>query len=448
MVVWEIAIVLLLILLNGYFSMSELAIVSARRIRLQQMAEQGRRGAGIAIALAEDPGRFLSTVQVGITLVGVLTGAYGGATLAGYVAAWLRGLPFVGGSADALAFGLVVVAITYLTLIVGELVPKRVALVAAERIAIRVAGPMRLLARIAAPIVWLLQRSTEGVLALLGIAREKEAPVSEEEVRMMIAEGTNAGVFHQAEREMIESILRLADRTVQAIMTPRFDVVWLDSAAPPEEIRAKLAASGHSRLIVCKGEIDELQGVVQTKDIVDQAMQGRGFDLAAAIRPALVVHESTTTLRLLEIFRSAAVHMAVIVDEYGSLVGIATPMDILTAIAGDLPEPGRDEPPEAMRRDDGSWLIDGLMDLDGAERLLGRSGMREGHDFNTLAGFVLWRLGRLPRPGDAFEWEGYRFEVVDMDGRRIDKVLAAPLPEPGHEADMLPSPDDAGDGRP
>ena len=446
---WEIAIVLLLILLNGYFAMSELAVVSARRARLQMMAEQGVRGARTAIALAEDPGRFLSTVQVGITLVGVLTGAFGGATISGYLAVWLRQIPAVAGSADGLALGIVVVVITYVTLIAGELVPKRLALVAAEGIAIRVSRPMKLLSRVAAPVVWLLQKSTEGILALFGIKKQQTSTVSEDEVKMMIAEGTSTGVFHKAEGHMIERLLRLADRSVQAIMTPRFDVVWLDTTDSWETIRDEIATSGHSRLPVCRGTIDEVVGVVQTKDLVDANLSVQSYVLDSVLRQPLVVHESTTILRLLEMFREAAVHMAVIVDEYGSLVGIATPMDILTAIAGDLPEAGNEEAPEAKQREDGSWLIDGMIDIERVETLLERRDMRGGHDFNTLAGFVLWRLGRLPDAGDVIEWQGLRFEVVDMDGRRVDKVLVQPIAmATGDEDPTLPSPGDAGEDRP
>ena len=444
---WEIAIVLFLVLLNGYFSMSELAVVSARRARLQHLADQRVRGARTAIALAEDPGRFLSTVQVGITLVGVLTGAFGGASLAGYLAAWLRPIPALEGWADGIALAVVVLAITYVTLIAGELVPKRLALIAPESIALRVSRPMRFLSRIGGPIVWVLQKSTDGVLALFGVDRTKSPTVSEDEVRMMIAEGTSAGVFHQAERHMIERLLRLADRSVQAIMTPRFDVVWLDTNDAWEVVRREIAASGHSRLLVCRGEIDEVVGVVQTKDLVDINLHVSGFDLKKVVRQPLVVHESTTILRLLEMFREAPVHMAVIVDEYGSLVGLATPIDILGGIAGDLPEAGNEDVPEATRREDGSWLIDGMMDIERAETLLERRDMRGDHDFNTLAGFVLWRLGRLPHAGDAIEWEGLRFEVIDMDGRRVDKVLVQPATPPSVEQGEtpLPSGGDAGE---
>ena len=420
---WEIGVVLLLVLLNGYFSMSELAVVSARRGRLQQLADQGVRGARTAIALAEDPGKFLSTVQIGITLVGVLTGAFGGAAIAGYIAVWLRRIPVLEGYADGLALGLVVVAITYVSLIVGELVPKRLALLAPDRIAVRVARPMRLISRIGAPVVWLLQRSTEGVLTLFGVDRQKASTVSEDEVRMMIAEGASTGVFHQVERQMIERLLRLADRSVQAIMTPRFEVVWLDISDDWDVVRREIAASQHSRLPVCRGEIDEVVGVLQTKDLVDVNLQVRSLDLPTMLRQPLIVHESTTLLRLLEMFREAAVHMAIIIDEYGSLVGIATPMDILSGIAGDLPELGNQELPEALQREDGSWLIDGMLDIERVETLLAQRDMRGEHDFNTLAGFILWRLGRLPNTGDAIEWNGLRFEVVDMDGRRVDKIM-------------------------
>jgi putative hemolysin len=422
---FEILVVLGLVALNGYFAMSELAVVSARRARLQAMADGGRRGARIALALQADPTRFLSTVQIGITLIGVLAGAYSGATLATVLSAWLLERGLSGATADALAIGIVVVVITYLSLIIGELVPKRLALADAAGIAARVAPPMRLLSRIGAPLVWLLERSTELALKVLGRSADTPAHVTEEEIKAMVAEGAQAGVLHEAEREMIEGVLRLADRPVRAIMTPRVDIAWLDVAAGAEAVRETMKASGHSRLPVCRGELDDVVGIVEAKDIAAALMQGERLDLEALARAPLIVPESTPVLRLIERFRASPIHMAVVLDEYGSVEGIATPADMLSAIAGAFPE-GAESLPEASRREDGSWLVDGRMDIHQVERVLGVSGMAEGHEFSTLAGFVLWRLRRVPKVAEELVWRGWRFEVVDMDGRRIDKILVVP----------------------
>lgn len=420
----EIIIILALIILNGIFSMSEASIIASRKARLQQTAEKDA-GAKTALDLAEEPNRFLSTVQIGITLIGVLAGAYSGATLAAVLGAYLVDWGLSSGTANALAIGIVVVVITYLSLIIGELVPKRLALADAAGIASRVAPPMRLLSRIGGPLVWLLQGSTELVLRLLGQGGERSSHVTEEEIRAMVAEGAEAGVIKEAEREMIEGVMRLADRPVRAVMTPRIDVTWLDVDAAPDAVREALATSGHSRLPVCRGELDDVVGIAQAKDIAAMAMEGRPLDLEALARTPIIVPESTPVLRLIERFRTAPTHMALVLDEYGSVEGIVTPADLLSAIAGTFPE-GEQDLPEAARREDGSWLIDGRMDVHDVERALQLTDMAEGHEFSTLAGFVLWHLRRVPKVAEQLEWHGWRFEVVDMDGRRIDKILALP----------------------
>lgn len=425
MLIWELTLVAVLILLNGFFAMSELAIVSARRARLQHMAQSGNRGARRALMLAEDPTGFLSTVQVGITLVGIFAGAYGGATLAEPLAVLLRRVPQIGGSADDLALGIVIVAITYLSLIAGELVPKRIALNNAERIAALVAAPMHLLAKAGRPVVWFLGISTEAVLALLRIRPKAESTVSEEEVRMMIAEGTDAGVFEPAEREMIESVLAMADRTVRAIMVPRPEVVWLDVGDPAEMILSEIRESGHSRFPVSEGDLDQDLGIVHAKDLLDQFARDGRIDLRSASREPLYVPETMPILKLIDRFRATAMHMAVVVDEHGSFEGLVTPTDVLTAIAGALPEHPGEDTSEAVQREDGSWLLDGRIPIDKVERTLDVRDMREDEDFVSLAGFVLYRCGHVPQVGEAFVWRGWRFEVVDLDGRRIDKVLAS-----------------------
>ena len=423
-------ILLLLILVNGLFAMAELAVFSSRPTRLRQMADGGSRGARAALRLLEEPTRFLSTVQIGITLIGVLAGVYSGARFAAPLGEWLAGFgrlaPIVEYT-DTIAYGIVVVLVTYLSLVIGELVPKRWALTNPEAMAALVARPMEIVAQASAPLVWLLRGSTELVVRALGLRKSTSRGVTEEEIRAMIAEGTRAGVFHIDEHRMIEGVLRLPDRTVRSIMIPRGDVVWLDVADSRETVWNAVRASSHSRYPVCRGEFDELLGVVQTGDLADWLRDPAAGDLASKLRAPLIVHESTRILRLLDLFRESKLNFAVVVDEHGSIEGIVTPANILTAIAGELPEAASEEVPEAVVRDDRSWLIDGRLPIDEVERLLGRGAMRSGDDYTTLAGFVLAQLGHLPATGEHFRWRGMRFEVVDMDGRRIDKLLVQRL---------------------
>jgi putative hemolysin len=426
-VLWEIAVLFLLILLNAFFAMSELAIVSARRPRLVNLVEDGRRGARRALALHDNPNRFLSTVQVGITLIGILAGAYSGARVATSLKAILIENAVSSELAEPLAFGAVVLATTYLSLIIGELVPKQVALNNAEAIASAVAPPMTWLSRIAAPVVWFLEVSTRMVLNLLRLPTKRKSTVTEEEVKTMIAEGTEAGVFAAAERDMIDGVLKLADRPVRSIMTPRFDVVWLDPTDPPEEIHKRIAESGHSRFPVGRGSVEAIEGVVRAKDLLDQVMAGKPFDLTACIRLPTFVHDGASILKLLEVFRASPLHMAIVVDEYGVFEGLVTPSDILAAIAGAFPQIDEGEEPQAVQREDGSWLLDGMMPVDEVEKLLMRKGMAGEGDYHTLAGFMLWQLGHLPHTGEHFDWNGLSFEVVDMDGRRIDRVLVSEI---------------------
>jgi putative hemolysin len=422
--IWELLVIILLIVVNGFFAMSELAIVSARRVRLQQLAE-GRRakGARAALELAENPSHFLSTVQIGITLIGIVAGAYGGSTVAERLAPQLNAVPWIAPHGGQVAFALVVAGITYLSLIIGELAPKRLALVNAERIAVAVAGPMRMLSRVALPLAWLLGASTEALLRLLRLPTTREQTVTEEEVKSLIAEGTQSGVFDPAERQMIEGVLRLADRTVRAIMTPRPDVLWLDPDDPPAAIATEIRDGGYSRFPVCRGDVDEVQGIVSAKALLDQTLRGQPFDLRAALVQPMIVHDGTPVLRLLELFKQSTVHMAVVVDEYGSVEGIVTLTDILESIAGELPEAGQDPDGGAVKREDGSWLVDGMLPVDEVEAKLGVPGLKGEGTYHTLAGFVLERIGHVPTASEHFLWRGHRFEVVDMDGRRIDKVL-------------------------
>jgi putative hemolysin len=419
-------ILVALILVNGLFAMAELSLFSSRATRLRQLGQEGSLGARAALRLLDDPTRFLSTVQFYITLIGVLAGVYSGARFAAPLAGWLAQFELLAPVVrylDTTAYGIVVVGVTFLSLIIGELVPKRWALTNPEAIAARLAPLMEALALVSKPFVWVLQGSTELVVRLLGLRATTSRAVSEEEIRSMIAEATHTGIFHVAEHQMIEGVLRLPDRTVRSIMVPRGDVMWLDAADSRETVWNAVRTSGHSRYPVCRGQLDELVGVVMTGDLAEWLGNREAGELAARARAPLIVHESTRILRLLELFRESKMHFAVIVDEHGSIEGVVTPSDILTAIAGELPEAASEEPAEAVARDDSSWLVDGSMSIDDVERLLGRGNMRSGDDYTTLAGFVLAQLGHLPTTGERFRWREFRFEVADMDGRRIDKLL-------------------------
>ncbi|MBN1238168.1 MAG: HlyC/CorC family transporter [Gammaproteobacteria bacterium] len=423
---FEIVVIVLLILANGVFAMSELAVVSSRRARLRSLERAGSRGAGVALRLMDDPTRFLSTVQIGITLVGVLAGAFSGIALGERLGAWLDQWPLLAPHGQSIAVGAIVLAVTYATLVVGELVPKRIALRRPERIAAFVAPAMQRIARVAGPAVWLLKASTEGMLRLLGVRGGRDITVTEEEVRSLIAEGTRAGVFVARERDMIEGVLRLADRRVRAIMTPRQEVVWIDENAGPEEIAEHMAAHRSSRYPVCRDTIDHIVGIVHTKDLAPALLRGERVRLADhTVRP-LVVPEGVHVLKLLELFRTEGIHMAIVIDEYGATEGVATLADILEAITGDLPERGEEAEHGLVRRSDGSWLVDGSFPIDEFEDRVRLPGLKNAGDFDTVAGFVLHHLERLPAPGDAFEAFDGRFEVVDMDGHRIDKVLYIP----------------------
>lgn len=427
MLIVEALIVLALVFVNAVFAMSELAVVSARRARLQHLADQGSSGAAAALSLQANPTNFLSTVQVGITLVGIIAGAYGGATFSGPLASLIAPLPLIGHWANPIAFVAVVVVITYLSLIIGELVPKRIALESAEAIACRVAPPMRVLAVVGKPVVWFLSISTDAILRLLGIRGTSRETVTEEEVKALIAEGTESGVFHEAERHMIDGVLRLADRAVRSIMVPRPDIVWIDLDDPTERMLEEIRDSGYSRLPAARGDIDTLEGVVFVKDLVPRMRDEAPLDIAAIVREPLYVSEAMTILALLERFKSSRMHMAVVLDEYGTVQGIATPADVLGAIAGDMPEEADADEGASVQREDGSWLLEGAMQPHEAERLIGVSGIERPDRYATLAGFVIDELGRLPQLGEHVDWNGWRFEVVDLDGHRIDKVLARPL---------------------
>jgi putative hemolysin len=434
MLALELAVVALLIVLNGFFAMAELALVSARRPRLAALAERGSAGAAAALRLLDNQARFLSSVQIGITLIGVLAGAFGGATLAEDLAGWLETLGLRPGTAETVGVAVVVAAITYLSLVVGELVPKQIALRDPERVAALAAPPMAALARLAAPLVGLLEVSSRLVLRLLGRHKEPERRVTEEEIRLLVAEGESAGAVEPQERRMIARVLRLGDRSVRALMTPRPEVDWVDLDQGPPAVLERLRASPHARLPAARGAIDEAVGVLHAKDVLRQitgAGDGGGAapDLAALVRPAPAVHDNVDALDVLEALRTSPVDMAFVVDEHGTFEGVVTAADLLEAIAGQFAAHEAEAEPAAARREDGSWLLAGAQPADDMAELL-KLTLPERRDYHTVAGFALGRLGRFPRLGDAFEFGGWRFEVVDIDGRRIDKVLAQPLRKP------------------
>lgn len=420
MVYLEILAVVLLTLLNGVLAMSELALVSSRKSLLKQLASEGSSGAAAAVRLVEDPSRFLSTVQIGITLVGIIAGAFSGATLGQRLGSWLDTFSFIAPHGKAIGISVTVVAITYLSLILGELVPKRVALSQPERVAALVAGPMRWLSVVAAPAVWLLHISTESVLGVLGLSGSRESTVTEDEVKSLIAEGTQAGIFVPQVQEMIEGVLRLADRPVRVIMTPRSLIVWIDVNTSWETMLETIESNHFSRLLVCDGSVDHPLGSVHTKDLLPEALRGNRGSLTDLMSPALFVPESTPVLRLLNTFQKEKVHMAVVVNEYGATEGLVTITDVLESIAGEFPELGEEFDPGIVQREDGSWLVDGMLPMDIIE---GMTGIESEEEVNTVAGFVLQNLGRIPKAGECFTYENVRFEVVDMDGRRIDKVI-------------------------
>ena len=418
----EAGIILTLVLLNGFFAGSELALVSARKARLRARAERGHYGSRVALELLENPTRLLSSVQIGITLVGILTGVYSGAVFAADVAVIFERIPWLAPYADETAFAIVVALVTYLSLILGELVPKRIALAHAETLAAAVAVPMLWVARIAAPLVWLLQVSTEAVTKLLPLRSAPQASLLEDEVRALIATGAKEGVFHRREQEMLEGVLRLADRPVESMMVPRGDIIWLDAKSPLPEVWAEARASGHARFLLCEGELEQLIGVITLADL-GEALRLNAPNVAAYARPPLHVPETVSLLRLLELFRESSVHLAIVTDEYGGIEGLATPADILKAIAGELTDLGSRERAEAIQREDGSWLIDGQLAIHEAEHALGRNDLAHGADYYTFGGFVLWHLGRVPVTGETLTWRDLVIEVVDMDGPRIDKLL-------------------------
>jgi putative hemolysin len=412
-----------LILINGVFAMAELAVVSSRRARLQALVDRDVNGSRRALALASNPGKFISTVQIGITLVGILSGAFSGATLGLWIAGWFVSLGISAGIAEAAGVGVVVAAITYASLIIGELVPKQIALRNPEKIAVKVSPAMTAMAKIASPLVWFLDISGRVVLRALGHKAQSEERVTDEEIRALISEAETAGVIEPGERAMIAGVMRLGDRPVRAVMTPRREVDMVDLSDDPGEIRRKIVETVHSRLPVHEGTLEEIVGVMQAKDLLDAYMRGERPDLRAHVRPAPTIPDTADALDVVGIIKRSPVHMALIHDEYGHFEGVVTNADILEAIVGEFRTDEGLPEPDAMLRDDGSWLISGSMPVDEMAERLSIPVPRE-RAYHTAAGFILNRLGHLPDVGESVDVLGWRFEVVDLDGRRIDKILA------------------------
>ena len=429
----DITLILLLVALNGMFALSEMAVVASRQARLQQLEDQRRGGATAALGLHKEPSRFLSTVQVGITAVGVLSGAVGESLVADPIAAWAAQYELLAPHAQGFGLGVAVALITYLSVVLGELVPKRLALLAPEKVAIFVARPMEWLSRVARPLVWLLTRSSDSVLALLPGRGERGPPVTDEEIAVLMEQGAEAGVFHETEQTLVSNVLRLDERRVTSIMTPRQDFYTIDLDDPEDEIRAGVARAPHNRLLVCRGGTDNLVGVVETSELLSDLVQGKPLDIASRARMPLLVPETSTTTSLLETFREQGVHHALVADEYGEVQGLVTRSDLLDAIVGDIGIAGSVDELGIRRRDDGSWLVDGGLPVEHLQDALDLGPLpgQETHEFTTVAGFVLHQMGRIPEVTDQFTWNGLRFEIVDMDGRRVDKVLVSTRPAGG-----------------
>lgn len=425
----DIAIIFGLVLLNGVFAMSEIAIVSSRQVRLQQAIDKGSEGARVALQLMHEPTRFLSTIQVGITLIGIFAGAYGEASLARRFENWLLQVDSLAPYAESLSTVLMVVCVTYLSLIFGELVPKRLALLNPEAIATIMARPMNMLSRIARPLVVLLSLSTEGILKLLHARKRDEPPIIEEEIHSLVRQGTAAGVLEESEQVMIKNVLRLDDQRVGNIMTLRRDVFYVDIEDSIEENRRKIAGSHYSRIPVCKGGLDNVIGILYAKDMLNRVLADQPLDLTALVKRPLFIPRYATALQLLEQFKKSKIHLAMVVDEHGQTSGLVSTNDVLEAIVGDLPAEDEEYEPDFVEREDGSWLVAGQVDIGAFKEHfdIKRLPEEEQGNYHTLGGLILTVLGQVPRVADTIELGNVRLEVIDMDGNRVDKVLVTSL---------------------
>ena len=440
--VWlELVIIFVLVLANGLFAMSEISVVASRKVRLQQRAEEGDHRAKLALKLAQAPEQFLSTVQVGITLVGVLAGAYGGARLSRPLAAVLSQFPVIGPYAEAVALGVVVAGITVLSIIVGELVPKSIGLRYPESIASWVAGPMMLLSRVGGPLVSVLTASTNAIMRLAGFKPVTGPSLTEDEIRAVISEGAETGVLERAEESIVQRVFQLGDQRVAAIMTPRVDIEWVDVGIGTEELREFLLSHSHTEFVVCESDLEHVLGTVRAAELLPAVLKGGPVDLRPLLRDALFVPDSMPAFKLLEAFRSSHRHLALVMDEFGAVEGLVSVGDLLEGLVGVLPGDPSEADGTFVARGDDSWLVEGSASM---EEVVTRLDLEvpegEAGAYHTLAGFVMARLGRIPRAADTFEFGEVRFEVVDMDGRRVDKVMVTRVPSPQSPPTDLPSP--------
>jgi putative hemolysin len=421
----QFIIIILLVVLNGIFAMSEIAMVSVRKARLHRKARSGDKSAQTALELAENPTRFLSTVQVGITLIGILSGALGGATLASSLAKVFAGIPLIAEYSDGIALTIVVATITYMQLVFGELIPKRIGLNSPENIAIKVSVPMKALSKITAPIVTLLSSSTEIGLRIFGFKSDESPMVTEEEIKLLLQQGTKIGIFEEVEHDLVESVFRLADRRVDAIMTPHTDLEWINLNDPFDEIQEKIIASPYSHFPVAEGNLDNIIGILLLKDFLLATRNGLEPDLKKLLVPPVFVPESMPALKVLESFRSSKNQLALVIDEYGGMLGMVTLFDILKAIVGSIPQDGEKESEMIVQRNDGSWLLDGKLPIDELKEIFTIDELpdEERMGYQTLGGFIMSQLGKIPTEGNRYQWKQYLFEVMDMDANRVDKVL-------------------------
>lgn len=420
----ELIVIAILIALNNILAMTEAALLSVRKARLQQRVNDGDKQAQAALHLTENPNQFLSVIQIGITLIDVLTGAVAGATLAEFLSKELKNIPALAPYSETIGLAVVVLVITYFSIVLGELVPKRLAIQNPEKIASIAARPMLVLSKILSPVVRFLSFSTDLILRIIGARSSTEPPVTEEEIHVLLDQGTQAGIFEVAEQDMVAGVFRLNDRRVYSLMTPRTEIVWLDVRDTPEEVLAKMTEGPYSRFPVCQGSLDNVLGIVKARELLTRSLAGQPIALKECLTPALFIPETTFASRALEVFKENNKKLVLVIDEFGGVTGLLTINDVLEEIVGDI-ETGE---PQATQRQDGSWLLDGMLDVDEFKEIFHLANLPNEDDYETLGGFVMNSLGRIPHTADQFEWQGLRFEVVDMDGRRVDKVLVTTLP--------------------
>lgn len=430
-IIIEIFFVVLLLIANGIFAMAEIAIISSHKTRLQKLINENHQNAKIALDLANNPNNFLSTVQIGITLVGILAGAFGGARIAEKLNVYVSRIDFLSPYSETVSIVFVVLVITYLSLIIGELVPKRIALNNPEKLAAMVARPMCFLSTISSPLVHLLGLSTDAILWILRIKPSLDSPMAEEEIKVLLEQGTKEGTFEAAEQDMVQRIFKFSDQKIVSIMTPRPDIEWLDVNEPVENLCRSITESSYSRLPLAEDDLDKILGIIQVKDLLPDALDGKQLNLVDYLKKPLLVPENTTSLKVLELFKQTGMHIAFVIDEYGGIEGLVTLNDILEAIVGDLPSIDDEEDLEIVKREDGSYLIDGTLFIDEFKELFEVEALpgEENNNYQSLGGFVITYLGKIPSAGEYFIWNSLRFEVMDMDGNRVDKVLVMKIEE-------------------